>query len=566
MKEPLLASRSFGTRSLVAVVAGLMLLMAAAPLSAAPARSAALEDHFAWSIEMPGSYSLVRPAVADDGTIYTVDVAKNLFAVAPDGTVKWTAADAGSKGVDVGPDGTIYTGTEDWVKAFNPDGTLKWTFVQTPRAFVFIDVAVGPEGHIYGVASSGMGVFSLEDQGTSGVLRWQTPEPYARNFVGYAELEFGPTADGQDQQLYFAANGHIRAVRLSDGASVFTTGGGLIRPRVSPLDGTWHLPTAAYSPDNVLEWEFEFPVATGTVGPSLGASGTHYAVNSGNVLYSIDPNGRENFRTQLDEFVGMPDVDPAESVVLLPIGGTANVPAAVKAVSASNGAPLWRTEIPETGNGLGQFVSSGFAFSPDGDTAYVMTSNFGGVGAHGYLNAISMDPGTGADQVPSVTISSPSDGAVFDSATSISFSASAGDPEDGDLTADLTWSSDLDGAIGSGGSFSASLSDGTHSVTATVTDSAGNTSASAVTISVGTEQGISLSVVGITARNRVQAELSWTGASGARVDVYRDGELVRTTRNDGNYTDRIAITSETFEYQVCEAGSSTCSNVAAVSF
>lgn len=349
------------------------------------------EQHYLWRVELPGSYSMVRPVVGADGTIYAVDVLHNLISVAPDGTINWMADDAGSKGVDVGPDGTIYAGNENWIKAFHPDGTLKWTFVQEPRAFVFQDVAVGPDGNIYGIGTSGMGVFSLVDTADGPLLRWSTPEVYSRPFTGYAEIEFGPTADAADFQLYFHANGFTRAVRLSDGASVFRGGLGNGSPRVSPLDGSVHNQTSAFTPDGELTWAFRFPLATGTIGPALGPSGNHFAVNSGNVLYSIDPEGQESFSTQLDEFVGSPDVDPTGRVVLLPIGGTASTPGAVSAAATSNGRALWRMEFPATGNGLEQFVSSGFSFTTTGDTAYVMTSNYGGSGAHAYLNAIAID-------------------------------------------------------------------------------------------------------------------------------------------------------------------------------
>ena len=120
------------------------------------------EQHLLWSFKLSGPYSAVRPVVGKDGTIYVVDVLDNLFAIAPDGALLWTRANAGGKGVDIGPDGTIYTGNEDWIKAYTPTGYLKWTFPQNPRAFVTQDIAVGPDGNIYVLASSGMGVFSLD--------------------------------------------------------------------------------------------------------------------------------------------------------------------------------------------------------------------------------------------------------------------------------------------------------------------------------------------------------------------------------------------------------------------
>ncbi len=56
------------------------------------------------------------------------------------------------------------------------------------------------------------------------------------------------------------------------------------------------------------------------------------------------------------------------------------------------------------------------------------------------------------------------------------------------------------------------------------------------------------------------------GRHGANVDVYRNGTPVTTTANDGAYTDNLGRVSGTFVYQVCEQGSSTCSNEVSVVF
>lgn len=174
--------------------------------------------------------------------------------------------------------------------------------------------------------------------------------------------------------------------------------------------------------------------------------------------------------------------------------------------------------------------------------------------------------GGGSDVAPTVTIAAPSDGAVVEPGTSVTFTGSATDPEDGDLSANLSWSSDLDGVIGTGGSFSATLSEGIHQVTASVTDSGGNSSSDSVTVTVSSGTGITLSAVGTALRNRLRVDLTWSGADGRRVDVYRDGVVVATTRNDGAFSNRISATSGTFDFQVCESGTSVCSNVATVTF
>jgi hypothetical protein len=87
---------------------------------------------------------------------------------------------------------------------------------------------------------------------------------------------------------------------------------------------------------------------------------------------------------------------------------------------------------------------------------------------------------------PEVSISSPLDGATFDSGATINFSGTASDPEDGDLTSSMVWTSNIDGQIGTGGSFSTTLSDGIHTITASVTDSSGASSSDSVNITVGT--------------------------------------------------------------------------------
>ncbi|MCP4127151.1 MAG: hypothetical protein GY753_08830 [Gammaproteobacteria bacterium] len=82
--------------------------------------------------------------------------------------------------------------------------------------------------------------------------------------------------------------------------------------------------------------------------------------------------------------------------------------------------------------------------------------------------------GANTDAAPTAGITSPANGSSHAEGNSITFSGSASDAEDGDLSSSLSWSSDIDGAIGTGASFtSTALSLGTHVITASVTDSGG---------------------------------------------------------------------------------------------
>jgi hypothetical protein len=79
--------------------------------------------------------------------------------------------------------------------------------------------------------------------------------------------------------------------------------------------------------------------------------------------------------------------------------------------------------------------------------------------------------------------------------------------------------------------------------------------------------GIALSARGRRLQGQRAAQLSWSGATSNRVDVYRNDALIVTTRNDGLYTDRIGGTGHgSFTYKVCEAGTQTCSNETTVIF
>ena len=86
---------------------------------------------------------------------------------------------------------------------------------------------------------------------------------------------------------------------------------------------------------------------------------------------------------------------------------------------------------------------------------------------------------------PVVTINSPANGSTFPAGTAILFMGTATDTESGNLTASLTWTSSIDGSIGSGGSFSKTLSSGTHTITASVTDPGGLIGRATVNITVG---------------------------------------------------------------------------------
>ena len=55
------------------------------------------------------------------------------------------------------------------------------------------------------------------------------------------------------------------------------------------------------------------------------------------------------------------------------------------------------------------------------------------------------------NKAPVVSITVPANGSVFPSGTLITFTGTASDNEDGDLTGAISWSSSVDGQFGTGG-------------------------------------------------------------------------------------------------------------------
>ena len=78
---------------------------------------------------------------------------------------------------------------------------------------------------------------------------------------------------------------------------------------------------------------------------------------------------------------------------------------------------------------------------------------------------------------------------------------------------------------------------------------------------------VQLTVTGYKVKGMQQADLTWSGATLANVDIYRNNVRIITTVNDGVQTDNINNRGGgSYTYRVCEAGTSTCSNNVTITF
>ncbi len=90
-----------------------------------------------------------------------------------------------------------------------------------------------------------------------------------------------------------------------------------------------------------------------------------------------------------------------------------------------------------------------------------------------------------ANTPPALNITAPANGGNFVGGTTVILSGTANDAEDGSLSSSILWSSSRDGNLGTGASIQLStLSEGSHTITASVTDSGGATAMSSISITV----------------------------------------------------------------------------------
>ena len=130
----------------------------------------------AWRFEVLANYVSHRADVARDGTVYFNDSTGFLYALTPEGALKWIYdGNPGSAGPTVvGRDGTIYFGVSGPVAAIHavkPDGTRKWIFPAPDSQGPIGGPGIGPDGNVYAVFDIGgsIGAVSLTPDGT---LRW----------------------------------------------------------------------------------------------------------------------------------------------------------------------------------------------------------------------------------------------------------------------------------------------------------------------------------------------------------------------------------------------------------
>lgn len=91
----------------------------------------AQENNLKWTYEANSSLHTSSPALGENGTIYMGSSDDNIYALNPDGTLKWSYKTGGSvkSSPAIGENGTIYVGSYDNnLYAIYENGDKKWSY------------------------------------------------------------------------------------------------------------------------------------------------------------------------------------------------------------------------------------------------------------------------------------------------------------------------------------------------------------------------------------------------------------------------------------------------------
>ena len=311
-----------------------------------------------WSIPISSpSWGAPSPTIDTDGTIYVGSDNKNLYAINPDGTIKWKykTDHVIISSAAVGKDHTIYFGSNDgYLYALNQDGSLKWKYlaeggIASSPLINGDTIYVGSmDGHLYAINEDG----NLKWRFQTDRSIWKSSPAIDSDGIIYI---------GIYTEIY---NGYLYAI-CPDGSLKwnYEVGNYVANSPSIGKDGTIYVYSNylhAVNPDGSFRWKVY--MGSGCT-PAIGNDGTIYALGSFGTtgkpgLIALNPDGSLKWRYPTEEWQGF--------------CGTMALGSDNTIYVASNGAPSWE---PYKTPGL-------YAISQDGTLKWAYEIPLGACGSN----------------------------------------------------------------------------------------------------------------------------------------------------------------------------------------
>jgi outer membrane protein assembly factor BamB len=256
-----------------------------------------LEGDRNWIFILYKSFSF--PAIGEDGTIYVGSPDSKLYAINPDGTLKWKFKTKGAIiGTPIIDSKTIYIGSLDKkLYAISADGTLKWKY--ETEGGILTSPSISPYSQTVYIVSNDRYLYAINSY--NGKLRWR--------YDMQDETLYSP-AVGKNKTIYIGGKkGYLYAI--SDDGKLkwkYRTKGRIGGPPVINLsDETIYVTSLdrylyAIKYNGKLKWKYKIDVAFGTPPiPAIGVDGTIYI--GGGPLYAINPDGTLKWKFNTKDYI-----------------------------------------------------------------------------------------------------------------------------------------------------------------------------------------------------------------------------------------------------------------------
>ncbi len=317
-----------------------------------------LTGRFKWRLKLADQYVPGRPVVSPDGTIYTFGSFGHVYAVNPNGSLRWVVTPAGGVGGTLGvlPDGNLVVGGGGGVQALSKtNGSTLWTFpLHTP---LLAGPSVGPDGNIYAADDSRwsqdvIGAFILSP---TGQLIWNGGKYYRRG-GGWTpqEIKFGGgnayfwsdySSTGDPDVL-----GGMNALHVGGGLNWRVTDGVGILPGASPNGNVAYFRPSTIemrNANNGLIWAQDINQFGGQQqGEAVVASdGRTYFRTSNSKLNAISPSGQVLYSRAIGGSISNQIVRPDANEIALQYQPNFGLPAQIQGYD-KNALLQWSQELP----------------------------------------------------------------------------------------------------------------------------------------------------------------------------------------------------------------------------